>query len=99
MLEQQLINAFMKLTAKVGAGDLVRELVQAVDNDGNPKNWNPSEMAQAIDFINVQVERFGQTDAVNIIQTLMKKYNISNQELTASTATFPEETTGVQGLQ
>jgi hypothetical protein len=98
MLEQQLINAFMKLTAKVGAGDLVREMIQQVDENGNPKAWSVLEMERAVHFINMHVENFGKAEATGIIQTLMRKFDIRPEELPKDEQLQPE-TTGVQGLQ
>ena len=101
MLEQQLINAFMKLTAKVGAGNLVRELIQAVDNNGNPKEWTPSEMEQAIAFINMQVERFGKAEADEVVNTLFRKFNLSVDDLKSTLIHDKEhhEESGITGLQ
>jgi hypothetical protein len=96
MIEQQLINAFMKLTAKVGAGALVKELIKSVDENGNPKHWTTSEMQHAIDFINHKVDTFGKNEAQEIIQTLHHKFNIQPGEMKDNVLT---ETSGVQGLQ
>ena len=95
MAAQELINAFMKLTSKAGAGDLVRELIQAIDENGNPKDWTNEEMTQAVDFINMQVERFGKNEAIQIIHILMKKYNVSADDLPITT---DDATPGIQGL-
>jgi hypothetical protein len=99
MLEQQLINAFMKLTAKVGAGNLVKELVQAVDHDGNPKAWSAEEMEQAIAFINMQVERFGKNEAAAVVSTLLKKFNLSTEDFNAVTPSDDDTESHVRGLQ
>lgn len=99
MATQQLVNAFMKLTSKAGAGNLVRELIGAVDGNGNPKDWTMDEMTQAVDFINMQVERFGKAEAIQVIQTLMKKYNVSTDELSFPATDTLDEMPGVQGLQ
>jgi hypothetical protein len=96
MSEQRLINAFMKLTAKVGAGNLVRSLVQQVDENGNPKVWTAAEIEHAVQFINNEVERFGKPDALEIIHTLMKKFDISPDALTT---VEPIDHPGVKGLQ
>jgi hypothetical protein len=100
MLEQQLINAFMKLTAKVGAGNLVRELIQAVDDNGNPKEWTPNEMEQAIAFINMQVERFGKPQAAEVVSTLIRKFELSPEDLKDISSNAEEHAEGhVRGLQ
>jgi hypothetical protein len=98
MLEQQLINAFMKLTAKAGCGDLVRDLIQQVDENGNPKMWSASEMEKAIHFINMHVENFGKAEATHIVHTLMKKFDITSNDLQNHDHFLPEAT-GIQGLQ
>ena len=96
MSEEQLINAFMKLTAKVGAGNLIRNLVREVDENGNPKKWSPSEITHAINFINTKVETFGREDALEVIHTLMRKFDVNPADLRqAETVNDP----GVKGLQ
>src|SRR5687768_12700768 len=98
MLEQQLINAFMKLTAKVGAGELVRELVQQVDENGNPKVWTSQEMESAIHFIETHVQNFGKNEATGVVLTLMKKFDISLHDLQPYNESHLESS-GIQGLQ
>jgi hypothetical protein len=98
MLEQQLINAFMKLSAKAGAGDIVRELIQQVDENGNPKLWSAREMEHAIHFINMTVENFGKAEAIKVVQSLMKKFDILPEDLNRSAVLQPD-TPGAQGLQ
>jgi hypothetical protein len=98
MLEQQLINAFMKLTAKVGAGDLIRQMIQQVDENGNPRVWSAVEIERAVHFINMHVENFGKAEAIGIVQTLMRKFDIRAEELQGDEHS-QAETPGVQGLQ
>jgi hypothetical protein len=100
-LEQQLINAFMKFTAKAGAGELVREFIRAVDQNGNPKLWNSVEMEKAIEFLNAKVDNFGKEDALLVINTLMRKFEIRSEDVNARAAAFSDKDglTGVQGLQ
>ncbi len=97
MLEQQLINAFMKLTAKVGAGAFVRDLIHQVDENGNPKVWSASEMEKAIHFINHHVENFGKGEAIEVVRTLVSKFEIGLRDLEPHES-LPD-TPGVQGLQ
>lgn len=99
MLEQQLINAFMKLTAKVGAGDIVRSIVQNTDENGNPKTWSSKEMDQAIAFIQAKTDAFGKDDALKVIRTLMKKYQIDSQEIVPSHDEVVPDHPGIKGLQ
>ncbi len=98
MLEQQLINAFMKLTARIGGGSLIRDMIHHVDENGNPKVWTAHEMENAIRFINLHIENFGKAEALGVIDTLMKKYEISQQDLHSETEPMPD-TPGIQGLQ
>lgn len=77
-MEQQLINALMKLVSKAGGGSLIKDLIQQVDQDGNPKVWTPSEIISAIKFITWQTENFGSAEAAGIIETLRKKYNLTS---------------------
>ena len=101
MLEQQLINAFMKLTAKAGAGEIVRQLIVQVDENGNPKSWSPAEMQQAIDFLNSKVNSFNRNDAIQVIHSLMRKYDLTSENIGTTAVGSPEtdELSGVQGLQ
>jgi hypothetical protein len=97
MLEQRLINAFMKLTARIGAGELIREMIQQVDENGNPKAWTPQEMERAIHFIEMHVENFGSAEATAIILTLMKKFEITANDLHSIDES--QATPGIPGLQ
>lgn len=96
--EQQLINAFMKLTAKVGAGALIKELVRAVDENGNPKSWTSDEIQHAISFINDKVDTFDKREAIEIVLTLIHKFNIHPQDLHISDVSAIE-THSTPGLQ
>jgi hypothetical protein len=100
MLEQQLINAFMKFSAKAGAGALIRDLIREVEENGNPKSWTPAEMNHAIRFLNQHIETFGKREAAIVIRTLMRKFGVTSEDLNSSDNFFQEdELTGVQGLQ
>jgi hypothetical protein len=101
MLEQELINAFMKFSAKAGAGELIKDLIRSVDENGNPKTWTTAEMQNAIRFLNQRVETFDKEQAAVIIQTLMRKFGLRSQDITMPDESFLEsnEITGVQGLQ
>jgi hypothetical protein len=99
MLEQQLINAFMKLTAKVGAGHLVKELIQAVDHDGNPKKWSAQEMQEAIAFINMQVERFDKDEAAEVVSTLLRKFDLPIDDFKIIHPSGDHAESHVRGLQ
>jgi hypothetical protein len=100
MLEQQLINAFMKFSAKAGAGDLIRELIQRIEENGNPKSWTALEMERAIEYLNDRVNIFGRNDAITVITTLMKKFDVHPADLpTHESVPKDDALTGIQGLQ
>jgi hypothetical protein len=100
MLEQQLINSFMKFSAKAGAGDFIRELIQRIEDNGNPKSWTPAEMQRAIEYLEDQVNIFSREDALKVINTLARKYNITSIDITPEGQLHdPEDLPGVQGLQ
>jgi hypothetical protein len=96
-MEQQLINALMKLMSKAGGGLLIKDLIRQVDEDGNPKTWTPNEIQKAIDFVTWQIENFGTSEATSIVETLLKKYNL-NPETFATSDSNRVPTNGVQGL-
>jgi hypothetical protein len=98
MIEQQLINAFMKFTAKAGAGEVIKDLIQRVDSNGNPKAWTDSEMANAISFLHNRTDNFGRPEAIHIIKTLIDKFSIDREMLESENEPMPD-TPGVQGLQ
>ena len=79
-MEQQLINALMKLVAKAGGGSLIKDMIQQIDENGNPKVWTPHEVENGTRFIQWQLENFGTAEAIIIIQTLIKKYNLRIQD-------------------
>lgn len=97
-MEQQLINAFMKLLAKAGGGSLIKDLIQEVDENGNPKIWNLSEIEKAIRYVNWQIENFGTTEASSVVETLFKKYNLRPENFLTDHEPISEPT-NVQGLQ
>ena len=76
-MEQQLINAFMKLFAKAGGGSVIRDLVQQVDENGNPKVWTPIEIEKAVSYVEWQTENFGAAEATEMIESLIKKYRLN----------------------
>lgn len=97
-MEQQLINAFMKLLARAGGGSLIKDLIQEVDENGNPKIWNASEIEKAIRYVTWQIENFGPSEATAVIETLLKKYNLSPEHFLTDRHPI-SESTNVQGLQ
>jgi hypothetical protein len=103
-MEQQLINALIKLFAKAGGGSLIKDLIQQVDQNRNPKVWTPAEISSAIDFISWQTENFGSAEARAMVETLQNKFNLSSEysardrSTPASSEDLPE-VPGVHGLR
>lgn len=97
-MEQQFINLLTKLLDKTGAGPLIRDLVSAVEENGDPKNWSAVELDKAIPYINWQIENFGTAEASAVIETLLKKYNLQVGNFHKNEEALPEST-GVPGLQ
>lgn len=99
MEQLQLINAFMKLISKAGGGNLIRDLIQKVDTNGNPKAWTYTETTEAVHYVNRQIENFDQEDALQVIRTLLRKYDIHPDQLSSSIGSDTEQLPNVQGLQ
>lgn len=102
VMEQQLINALMKLLSKAGGGSFIKDLIQQTDQNGNPKSWTPSEIEAATQFINVQIENFGTAEAAIIIETLKKKYSLERARPGSPDTSAHEdlpEAPGVHGLR
>jgi hypothetical protein len=83
-MDQQLINVLVKLFSKAGGGGLIRDLIRQVDENGNPKVWTESEMEAAVKYLEHQVANFGTSDAMIIIQSLLKKYNLRIEDFQGS---------------
>lgn len=97
-MEQELINLLIKLLYKTGAGPLIRDLVLTVEENGNPKNWNTTEIEKAISYIKWQIENFGTAEASAMIVSLLKEYNLRAENFQKNEEALPEST-GVPGLQ
>lgn len=103
-MEQQLINALIKLFAKAGGGALIKDLIQQVDENGNPKVWTETELTSAVEFIRWQTENFGSVEARSMVESLEKKFNLSAETLARDRA-MPSSTDdlppvpGVHGLR
>jgi hypothetical protein len=100
-MEQQLINALLKLFSKAGGGSVVKDLIQQVEQNRNPKVWTPAEIKSATDFISWQTENFGAADASIMIETLRKKYNIGSTQFEKDKTAHEDlpEIPGVHGLR
>jgi hypothetical protein len=97
-MEQQFINVLIKLLRETGAGPLIRELTETVEENGDPKNWNAAELEKAFRYVNWQLENFGTAEASAIIETLLNKYNLHIENFQKKEKALPEST-GAPGLQ
>lgn len=97
-MEAQLINALMKLLSKAGGGSLIKDLIQEVDENRNPKIWTSSEIEKAVDYVRWQTENFGSNEATVIVETLMRKYKLDPEIFRHQSIPLPD-TSGVPGLQ
>jgi hypothetical protein len=97
-MEQQLINALMKLFAKAGGGSIIKDLIRQVDENANPKDWTPEEIEKAVAYIEWQLSNFGTAEASAMIESLLKKYKLKPTDFKQETETLAESG-GVQGLQ
>jgi hypothetical protein len=97
-MEQQFINALLKLIAKAGGGALVRDLIRQVDQDGNPKTWTVSEIEEATAFIQWQTENFGTAEAAAIVESLVRKYKLDLDSFKSEDSSL-EASPDVRGLQ
>jgi hypothetical protein len=99
MVEHELINAFMKLMSKAGGGSLVKDMIQHSDETGNPKIWTRTEVESALVNLNQQIENFGKQEAIEIVETLLRKYRLHPEDFKAKYDEEIPEATGVKGLQ
>jgi hypothetical protein len=106
-MEQQLINALVKLIAKAGGASLMKDMIQQIDTNGNPKVWTAAEVEAAVRYVDIQTENFGTAEAIIMIQTLLKKYNLRMEDFQTTIETPPNnelkanelpEAPGVHGL-
>jgi hypothetical protein len=80
-MEQQLINELIRMIAKMGGASLVKDLIEQVDHDGDPKSWTPEEIVNAYDYVKWQNTYFGEGDVTAIIGQLSEKYNLDADTL------------------
>ncbi len=97
-MEQALINSLLQLISRAGGISLIRDLISEVDENGDPKTWNVSELQKAVEYINWQADSFGTAEAVAVIDNLLKKYNIRLDSLQRTSEDL-EEPARVAGLQ
>jgi hypothetical protein len=90
-MEQELINELIRLIGKMGGKALMKELIEEVDTDGNPKVWTPEELGNALNFVQWQNNYFSRSDVMAIIEILLEKYNLRPEELTSLWKTDRQE--------
>jgi hypothetical protein len=75
-MDQQLINVLIKLFSKAGGGSLISDMIREIEENGNPKVWTNTEMEAAVRYLERQTEYFGTSEAIIMVQSLLKKYNL-----------------------
>ena len=96
-MEQQLINSLVRLITKAGGESLVKDLQAQVEENNNIDNWTPDELQKAISYINWQSDNFGTAEATAIVDALIHKYNLRQDDF-AHHDELPDAP-GVKGLQ
>lgn len=76
-VEQQLINELIRMIDKMGGKLVMKDLIEQVNTDGDPKSWTPGELESALDYVRWQNSYMSRTDALAIIEILKEKYRIS----------------------
>lgn len=101
-MEQQLINNLLKLITLAGGSALVHDLVKEGDEEGNPKSWNNMEVEKAVEYIRRQVNNFSTSDAIIIVENLVREYNLpveafqKNKPNTGADSETPAKVAGLQ---
>jgi hypothetical protein len=80
-MEQQLINQLITLLCKGGSSSLIRDLLRETDQDGDTRNWTVEEIENANNYLTWINKSFGASDAIVIINNLVKEYNIDLSKL------------------
>ncbi len=76
LMEQQFINQLIALLCKGGSSSLIKDLLRETDQDGDSRNWTVEEIENAINYLNWINKNFGASDAMVIINNLVREYNI-----------------------
>lgn len=79
--EQSLINELILMIAKMGGNAVMKDLIEQVDTDGDPKTWTAEEIARAVDYVKWQNSYFARADAMAVIDRLMANYKISGDDV------------------
>lgn len=75
-MEQQLINQLITLLCKSGSRSLIQDLLRETDQDGDNRNWTVEEVENANNYLNWINNNFNLSDAIAIVNNLVKEYKI-----------------------
>lgn len=76
-MEQQLINQLISLLCKGGSSSLIKDLLRETDQDGDERNWTVEEIENAINYLTWINKNFSASDALVIVNNLVKEYNLN----------------------
>lgn len=78
---ERLINQLILLIANLGGGDYeMKEMIHQVTKD-NEKVWTREDIDKAIKYVTWYNEYFGKADAIEQINAMVKKFDISTNEI------------------
>jgi hypothetical protein len=80
-MEQQLINQLITLLCKGGSNSLIKDLLRETDQDGDVRHWTVEEMENASNYLTWISKNFNASDAMVIINNLVKEYNIDLNQI------------------
>ena len=80
-MEQLLINQLIRFLCKGGSSSLIRDLIRETDEDGNARVWTDEEMESANNYLNWINQNFSASDALAIINNLVRQYNIKVSQI------------------
>jgi hypothetical protein len=80
-MEQLLINQLIRLLCKGGSSSLIRDLIRETDEDGNARVWTEEEIESANNYLNWINQNFSSSDALVIINNLVRQYNIKVSQI------------------
>jgi hypothetical protein len=83
-MEQLLINQLITLVCKGGGSSLIKDLLRETDQDGDTRHWTVEEIENANNYLNWINKNFSASDAMVVINNLIKEYNINPAEFKVS---------------
>ena len=60
----------------------MKDLIEQVDTDGDPKHWTDDELKKAVDHVKWLNSYFGTADVMAMVQVLIEKYNLPAEAFT-----------------